>query len=454
MKTFEKLLKMTPLKALFTLGMPSVLRALIDELNSVIDAVFMGQYFGSQAVASMSIIFPFMLLLISIGTIFSAGAMILIGKSLGAKDVKKANQTFMNTVVLTFITGCIVGIFSYVMIPHILSMFEISQATREFSQIYMEIISLGMPIMLISTLLNEMLYTEGHSKISLYLAVFQLLANVIMNFVFIGILNLSVMSIAIATLVSMILQIFFMVKYIQSDKVALKIDFSYVHLEWSFIKKVVPLGMPSFMTMILLSITLAFESKVISSFGPDALSVQAITAYIFSATGSVASGILSAAVVLMSYCVGARDYSRFKNLLKQSLVLVSLSALILNLPMILNSNGLVAIFTDSTSVMASARIPALVYGYTATFIFTTNVFLYVMTLVEMENTSTIIFTLQQLILFMPLLLILKNFGFNLAVSAQPISEVIGGIITLCLLPKLYKNISNVFHEKKISENLG
>lgn len=67
--------------------------------------------------------------------------------------------------------------------------------------------------------------------------------------------------------------------------------------------------------------TFGLESKIISSFGSGALAVQTITANIFSATGSIASGLMSASLVLMSYSVGSKDKKRFIEALKLSLII-------------------------------------------------------------------------------------------------------------------------------------
>jgi len=62
----------------------------------------------------------------------------------------------------------------------------------------------------------------------------------------------------------------------------------------------------------------------------------------------------------------------------------------------------------------------------------------------MEKTATLVFALQQLVLFVPLIILLKDISFNYAMIAQPSSEVIGGIITLALLPKFIKTLNSYF----------
>lgn len=443
-KQHEKLMQMPPLNALIILGIPSILMQLVDELNSMIDAVFMGQFFGSEAVASMSVVFPYLLLIVAIGTIFSAGTNVAVGRYLGAKDIKSANRVFMTSGFISVLLGIVIGIIGYLAIPSILNLFQLSATTQHYAAFYMKAISLGLPIIMLATLLNGLIYTEGHAKISLGFSIFQLFFNALMNFVLLFILQLGVISIVSATLLSMCLQIGVMLLYIQSNKMSLRIDFSAIKPSVNYFKEVIPLGMPTFVTMVLLSVTLGFESNIISSFGIDALSVQTITGYLFSATGSVATGIMSAAMVLMSYTVGAKRINQFKKLLSISLLTVFISSIVLNLPLIFNSTMVAAMFTKSAKVAALIKFPAYVYGLSAPFIFTTNVYLYSMIPVGMEKVSTGIFALQQIVLFVPLLLILKPFGFLVAIAAQPIAEVIGGFVTIGLIPHFNRQMKSIF----------
>lgn len=445
MKNHEKLMMMAPSKALLIIGIPSVLMQLIDEFNSLIDAIFMGQFLGGEAVASMSIVFPYLLLLLALGAIFSSGAMVSIGRLLGAKNTSAANDIFMNTFFMTLLLGFAVGILGFFICPHLLSLYRVSETIRGFALTYMQAISLGLPIIMVATLLSSLIYTEGHAKISLSLSIFQLLLNGIMNYMLLGIFRLGLISVVIATLFSMLIQILLMVRFIQSEKMSIKFKFQKWGVCKAYFKEIIPLGMPTFITMILLSLTLGIESKIISAFGEDALSVQTITGYLFSFTGSVASGTMNAAVVLMSYSVGAKNGLQFKKIFKISLISVFIATLFLNLPLILNSRAVAQIFTLSASVAAQIKIPAYVYGLSAPFIFTTNVFLYAMIPIGLEKLSSAIFAIQQMILFVPLLFILKPFGFYFAISAQPLAEVIGGIATLCLIPHFNRKLASVFY---------
>ncbi|WBW96227.1 MATE family efflux transporter [Oceanirhabdus sp. W0125-5] len=441
-----------PIKVLVKLGIPAILMALLDELNSFIDAIFMGQYFGSDAVSSMSIILPIMLLMVAFGTLFSEGTSIAIGRYLGAKNIQKANEYLTNTVVITAISSAVCGVIFYFLTPVVIRIFDVSEGVRYFADIYLRILSLGMPIFMLVIVLAKNVYTEGKTSYLLITTFIQLGLNIIINYVLIGILRFGVKGAALGTLLSELLQISMLIKYINSNKMAMKFSFKELRLNKAYFKEVISLGLPIFLSMILLAITMGIESKIIAKFGTAALSVQTITGYAFSISSSIAGGIMSVSVVILSYSVGAKKIKRFYEILKYSVLVVFIVVTSVNLILVINSSLVVRMFTNSSNVINLIKIPALIYGLTAPLIFTTNVVLYAMQPVGMEKTSSILFALQQVLMFMPLLFILKEFGLVCALSAQPLSEVIGGIITIILIPLFIKRTNNYFIKKKEVDN--
>ncbi len=103
----------------------------------------------------------------------------------------------------------------------------------------------------------------------------------------------------------------------------------------------------------------------------------------------------------------------------------------MNLILVFNSPFIVRLFTDSTEVVELIRIPALIYGLTAPFIFATNIYLFAMPTVGLEKESMNLFFIQNVAIAVPLFIYFIPWGFQYCISAQPISEVAGGIITLC-----------------------
>ena len=436
------------LRLLVRLGLPAIALALIDELNSLIDAVFMGRYFGSEAVSSVSIILPVILLMVGASTLLSEGTATAASRYLGAKNITKASLYYANTLTLTIVSGAVLGIAFFFLVPGMLSLFDITAGVYYYANIYLRVLSLGLPIFLSVMVLARMVYIEGKNVFLLLTTLLQLALNAAINYLLMAVLRIGVTGAAIGTLLAQLVQIVLLIRYINSNKMEMKLHLRACRISKAYLSEILRLGLPSFVMMSLLALTFGIESRIIADFGSDPLSVQTITGFLFSISGSVASGLMNVSLVIMSYSVGAKNIGRFFSALKTTAAAVFILVMLTNLILIVNSRAAVRIFTDSEDVAALIRVPALIYGLSAPFIFTTNAILYAMQPTGMENASALLYALQQTVLFIPLLFLLRGFGFTFAISAQPTAAVIGGIINAALLPWFIKRVKAYFSQQQ------
>jgi putative MATE family efflux protein len=443
-KNINKMMSDKPFRMILFLGIPSVVMALLDEINSTIDTIFLGQFIAPEAVSAMSVAVPFLILVSAIAFLFADGAGIAIARYIGAEKIDNAKKIFNSTIFISVLSSVVIGLISFMFMPNILSVFNLTGKTLEYSGLYLKVIAICMPVVVLTMVLSKMIYTEGHTKFLVKVTLIQITSNIVMNYIALGILKIGIMGAGIATVLSYALQSCIIIRFINSNKMIIKIDKNLFRVNKAYFKEIIPLGLATFVTMLFLSFTLGLESRIIASFGDNPLAVQTITGNVFSITSSVASGIMSAVLVLMSYSVGAKNKKRFMEIFKISCIIVFSATIIINLPIIIFPTSIARIFTDSEELIALFVLPATIYAASSPVIFTTNTVLYAMQPIGMEKTSTVIFALQQILFFIPLLFILKPFGFNYAILAQPSAELIGAVLTLFIIPIFIRKVKNVF----------
>jgi putative MATE family efflux protein len=438
--------------AMLKLGIPAVLAALFDEINWVIDTIFMGRFIGAEAVASMSIVLPFLIFASALSLLFGDGASISMSRYLGAGNSAGSSKAASLSIKITLFTSIILGLLSFFLAPGLIEFFRLEEQTYIYSVKYIRYYSLGLPVFLFPMLILKILYIEVYAKTILYLTMLQVGTNIVLNSVFLGLFSWGVGGAVAGTLLSFLLQggmayRSFIMKHTKTKLVKAKFDKAYF-------TEVIPLGMPTFFTMLLLAVTMTVQGKVIAHYGSYALGVETIFANVFSISSSAAAGIMNAALVLMSYSVGAGNKKRFMAILKKSTVVVLSSSLVISLPLISFPGIIGSIFTDSTEIRELFVFPAIMLGVTSPFIFTTNTLLYAMQPIGMEKASAVVFALQQLGLYLPLIYFLKDMSYVHAIAAQPAAEVIGGVMTLMLIPRFMKVVTACFAAKAGNESLS
>ena len=435
-------------KAMLQLGIPAVLTALFDEINGVIDTIFMGHFIGAEAIAAMSIVIPFLVFASAVSLLFGDGAAISMARYMGAENYEGSSKVASLSVKSTLITSIILGLTSFFLSPRLLGFFNLEVQTYIYAVKYIRYFSLGLPVFMYSMLVLKILYTEGYSKETLRLTLLQVVSNIALNAVFLGIFRFGVEGAVAGTLSSFLLQGVWATRFLKLRNTKTKLV--KVKYDKAYFKEVIPLGMPAFFTMILLAVTMFVQSKVIANYGSCALGVETIFGDMFSIISSVSTGIMNAALVLMAYSVGSGNKKRFVEILKKSAVVVFATSLLISLPLLIAPRAIGGIFTTSKEIIKLLVIPSLMLGVTSPFIFTTNTFLFAMQPIGMEMTSTIVFAMQQLVLYLPLIYFLKDISYIHAMAAQPAAEVVGGMITLLLIPKFIKATNKCFETNAIN----
>ena len=102
MKTSDtQLLGTLPIsKLLIQQAIPASIGILVMSLNILIDTIFVGQWIGSEAIAAINVVLPVSFFIAALGMAIGVGGASIISRSLGEKNIVKAEQTFGNQITL------------------------------------------------------------------------------------------------------------------------------------------------------------------------------------------------------------------------------------------------------------------------------------------------------------------------------------------------------------------
>ena len=95
---------MKPSRAIVRLAVPATLALLAKAVYNIVDTAYIGMLRSDLALTAVGVTLPLLLIMVSIENIFAAGAGVLAGRQLGAKDEEGASRT------VTSIIGLSIGI--------------------------------------------------------------------------------------------------------------------------------------------------------------------------------------------------------------------------------------------------------------------------------------------------------------------------------------------------------
>ena len=268
--TKTKLLKYT---------LPTMAMMFVSSAYTIVDGLFVSNLVGKTALASMSLIFPFVMILSSLGIMMGAGGSAVVGQLLGAGDRKGANHAFSLIAWATFVTGAICAVFGFIFMDNVVVLLGASVA--------------GKPGLGFLSALTAGVVNIGFD--ALFMAVFGM-----------GIEG-AAMATCLAEYSSAILMI---VLFARGKAGALKL----VPPCWDYriLSRSITNGVSEMVSCAAVSVVaVAYNLQLMSLFGPDGVAAYAVIEYASMLIGAAFGGLAEGMAPLMSYQHGA-DNNREK----------------------------------------------------------------------------------------------------------------------------------------------
>jgi len=108
-------------KKLFRFVLPSIGTMVFLSTYSIVDALFISNYVGDTAFASINLIFPALMIFGCLGSMLGSGGSALIGKKLGEGHTAEARGIFSAIIIGSFLSGIVLSIGAYFFIPFLTS---------------------------------------------------------------------------------------------------------------------------------------------------------------------------------------------------------------------------------------------------------------------------------------------------------------------------------------------
>ena len=188
---------------LWAYALPSIVSHIIASIYNIVDRIFLGQCVGALAIAGLAITMPIMNIIHAFGSLVGAGSAARMSIILGKKDLNWAEKILGNSMLLTFLFGFLFVTGGYVFMDRILVMFGASNETISFAREYMDIVLPGMFMTTLSFNLTGLMRATGYPKKSMWIMAGGAVLNIILDALFIYVMDWGIAGAAWATTISM-----------------------------------------------------------------------------------------------------------------------------------------------------------------------------------------------------------------------------------------------------------
>lgn len=308
-------------KLLFKFAMPCIIGLLIGAIYNIVDQIFIGNsslgYLGN---AATGVSFPIICIANAIAWSIGDGAAAYVSICSGMNDSSHAHKCVGTGITLALILGIILSIVSIVWCEPLMLAFGASGKTLDLACDYFKILAFFFPVYLLLNIFSSVLRGDGSPKRSMIGLLAGAIINIILDPIFIFILDLGIKGAAYATVIGQVANILFFL-YFMRDSKTFKIHLKSLKIDFGMIKRLIQLGGSTFIIQIsmvvmtlLCNISLA-KYGALSKYGSDIpLSVFSIQTKVYTIINNIVVGIALGGQPILGYNLGAGKLDRVKKL--------------------------------------------------------------------------------------------------------------------------------------------
>jgi len=301
-------------KKVLSLAIPAALKHLVDILQVLIDMIMVGMV-SVSALAAVGMSMQFMMVVNVLMTLYVVGGNALISRFIGQGRKKRASSLLYSLLIFASVLSIIVSIGGYFGSEAIFSMMGASEDIVLQGSIYFKILSLGIVVIFIDTLLYNALSAAGDTKNSLYIKLVSAGINAFFNYIFIfGHFGVDAMGIAGAGYATIIAYTFNVVAYLLLLKTKdAKLNLIPI-IQMQDLKRVLKVGWSAALDRGISSMSFLVFVSIITAYGTAELAGYQVGLRIEGIAFMPGFGFSIAAMALVGQSIGAKDLDRAYNM--------------------------------------------------------------------------------------------------------------------------------------------
>ena len=422
-------------KLLIQQAIPASIGILVMSLNILIDTIFVGQWIGSEAIAAINVVLPVSFFIAALGMAIGVGGASIISRSLGEKNIIKAEQTFGNQITLTFIVTVLVVIFGLFFVNQIIPIFGGKGSLFSFAKTYYIIVMYGVPVLAFCMMANNTIRAEGKPKNAMYAMLLPSISNLTLDYIFIKVFDMGMMGAAWATSLSYGVCATYIIYFFLSGQSILKPKLSNFFINYNTVLQITSLGSVTLVRQAMVSLTVLLVNNILFTIGGESsITVYAIISRMLMFATFPIFGITQGFLPIAGYNYGAKNWLRVRNIINTSILYSSVLATIVFLLIFFYSDFIPQIF--SKDVIISKQTPmALRYVFMALPIIGIQLIGAAYFQAIGKAKPALLLTLsRQGFFFIPLLFLLPPYiGVNGVWLSFPIADLLSTLVTVYFL---------------------
>ncbi|WP_369518157.1 MATE family efflux transporter [Intestinimonas butyriciproducens] len=412
------------------LAAPMTLAQLINVLYSVVDRMYLGRLPGHLALTGLGLTMPIVSILMGFANLCGMGGAPLCSICRGQGDDEEAEHILGNSFTLLLILGAAATLVFLLLKRPVLYLFGASEATFPYADAYLTVYLCGTLFVMVSLGMNPFINAQGFAKIGMMTVGLGAVVNIVLDPVFIFVLDMGVQGAALATVIAQGCSAVWVLKFLTGKRAILRLKFDCMALSARRVRKIVSLGLAGFFVNLTNSLVQVVCNTTLQAYGGD-LYVGAMT--IINSIREVVSmpvqGLSNGSQPVLGYNYGAGESRRVRQGIRFTSIVVVLYSAAAWAIIMLAPEAMIRLFTSEQPIL-DVGIPALRIYFSLFIIMSLQIAgQSVFTALGRSKNAIFFSLLRKAIINAPLTLLLPYLGMGTdgVFVAEAVSQLIGGL---------------------------
>ena len=316
-------------KHLLRFTMPSIIMLIFTSVYGVVDGFFVSNFVGKTAFTAVNFVIPILLVLGCVGFMFGTGGGALIALTMGCGRKDKANGLFSLLIYASVICGIILTIAGFLFLRPLLSLLGAEGQLLKDCMEYSRLILLAIPAYILQYEFQCLFATAEKPKLGLYVTVAAGLTNAALDALFIAVFHWGLWGAAAATSIGQCVGGIIPVIYFARPNGSL-LRLTRTKFDGSALLKVCINGSSELMSNISSSVvSMLYNIQLLKYAGEDGVAAYGVLMYVNMIFLAVYIGFSVGAAPVIGYHSGAGNYDELKGLLKKSIIITGVFAILM-----------------------------------------------------------------------------------------------------------------------------
>lgn len=315
--TYRKLLRFT---------LPSIAMMIFTSIYGVVDGYFVSNYVGKTEFAALNLIWPFVMILGSIGFMLGAGGSALVSKNMGEGQQEKANRRFSLFVYITIFAGVALALLGIAIIRPVSALLGADETLIDHCVLYGRILLIGLPFFMLQQEFQTFFVTAEKPQLGFVVTVFSGVANMALDALFVAGFRWGLAGAAGATILSQAVGgIVPILYFLRPNRSRLRL--TKTRFDGRALLRACANGSSELMSNISMSlVSMLYNLQLLHYAGADGVSAYGVLMYVNFVFLSAFIGYAIGTAPVVGFHYGAGNRGELKSLLRKSLLLIGICA--------------------------------------------------------------------------------------------------------------------------------